>query len=98
MPKRSVHFGPKARADLDDIFAYTADEWGEARAEQYVRALNDAALSLTAHPLLGIDVGFLRHDYRRLRCDHHVLYYRIRGDRIEVVRILHERMDPVANL
>ncbi|MGI8475422.1 MAG: type II toxin-antitoxin system RelE/ParE family toxin [Thermomicrobiales bacterium] len=29
---------------------------------------------------------------------HHVLYYRIRDDVIEIVHILHERMDPMRHV
>jgi len=39
-----------------------------------------------------------RAGYRRLRIRHHIVYYREQADRIAIVRVLHERMDPDRHL
>ena len=44
---------PKARADLDGIWAYTAETWGLEQAQTYVRALNRAFNRLAKKPELG---------------------------------------------
>ena len=33
---------PRARADLDDIWAYTARRWGTDQAEDYIRLVQNA--------------------------------------------------------
>jgi toxin ParE1/3/4 len=36
--------------------------------------------------------------YRSLLVEHHLLYYRINDDEVEIMRILHERMDAARHL
>ena len=55
----------------------------------------DAAFSdLTVHPLMGRDCSDIRPGYRKYGIGKHLVFYRqIESEEIEIVRILHERMD-----
>lgn len=44
-------------------------------------------------PDLGVECTDLRAGYRRYGVGSHAIFYRLAPDRIEVVRILHQRMD-----
>lgn len=85
---------PKAAADLSDIWDYSARQWGNAQADRYVLAMRDTCKALASAQLPGHDADFIRSGYRRQACGSHVLFYRIAGNGdVEIIRILHQRMD-----
>jgi toxin ParE1/3/4 len=84
---------PRAQADLNEIWGYTEDRWGVAQAETYTRALWQRIETVAAQPSMGEDCSDIRTGYRKISCGSHVLFYRLTADGIDVVRILHERMD-----
>lgn len=85
---------PAARQDLEDIWSYSEYQWGEKPADDYIRQLNDGFNLLAETPEAGPDCSDIRPGYRKYQVARHVIFYRItsEGD-IEIVRILHERMD-----
>jgi toxin ParE1/3/4 len=84
---------PRALSDLEGIWDYTAESWGAAQAELYVRQLSSTMASLAERPLMVRACPELREGYYRHRSGAHVLFYRLTEDGIDVVRILHQRMD-----
>lgn len=87
-----------AGADLDDIYVYSFETFGEARADAYFLSLRDALQTLAEKPRMGRDTsalydGLLRHHHAR-----HVVYYLIEDDGIFVVRVLHDAMDAPRHL
>ncbi|MFI2589850.1 type II toxin-antitoxin system RelE/ParE family toxin [Rhodococcus erythropolis] len=85
---------PAARADLEEIWDYTAWQWGLEQAEAYVRGIQHAIERTAADPSVGRDCEEIRPGYRRLAAGSHTLYYRLtEDDVVDVVRILHQRMD-----
>ena len=86
-------FLPRAQLDLEDIWDYSAAHWGTERAERYIRQLWQHAEEIAAQPRLGQSCDGTREGYRKYRAGSHVLFYRSGDGGIEIVRILHERMD-----
>lgn len=85
----------KAVADLKDIGRYTQSRWGREQRNKYLGELNESFLALARDPAKGKDSGHIRQGYRRYFVGRHVIYYRyLAAGRIEIVRILHDRMDP----
>lgn len=84
---------PRAQSDLDEIWDYTADNWGLDQAETYTRQLWNDITTVAAHPTLGRECSEVRQGYRKHPSGSHVLFYRSAPDGIEIVRILHKRMD-----
>jgi toxin ParE1/3/4 len=84
---------PRAHADLDEIWNYTADRWGLEQAETYIRQLWKDIQTVVDNPSLGQECADVRPGYRKYPSGSHVLFYRLTDDGIDVVRILHERMD-----
>ncbi|KPF78834.1 plasmid stabilization protein ParE [alpha proteobacterium AAP81b] len=89
---------PLARADLDDIWDYTARRWDEAQAETYLRLIQAAIDAVAANPKLGRPYDEVRTGYRRRRAGSHLIFYREVADAIDVVRVLHEKMDIASHL
>jgi toxin ParE1/3/4 len=84
---------PRARLDIADIWDYTAEHWGVDQAEEYVRMLQQTIETLTRERYKGRSIEDVRSEYRKYPAGSHVIFYRMKGEHIEVVRILHRRMD-----
>ena len=92
--------GDVAGRQLDDIYSYTRERWGEAQAERYIRgmfeqfqAIADRRVSWRAIPAeFGVE-GYLRRHKR------HVIYWKVLVDgAVGVVTVLHERMHQIERL
>lgn len=44
---------PKAIADLEDIWDYTVEAWGEEQAERYLRSINECFRKIADNPSIG---------------------------------------------
>jgi toxin ParE1/3/4 len=89
---------PAALRDLEGIWQYTVERWGVEQAEHYVDLLNAAFEGLAQAPRSAPACDHIRPGYRRQSVERHVVYYRIEGKSVTVVRVLHDRMDAVRHL
>ncbi len=90
----SFYLTNAARADLKEIGRYTKKQWGAPQRVKYLTMLDGCFQDLAAKPLTGQDCSDIRSGYRKYSAGSHVIFYRqIAEDTIEVVRILHGRMD-----
>ena len=100
-----------AQIDLANILATSAERWGTDGRQRYAAVLADAMRQVADEPegpltkkrtelRSGIRSFHVR--YARRSADAakvHVLYYRVaREGAIEIVRVLHEKMDPSRHL
>ncbi|WP_145751213.1 type II toxin-antitoxin system RelE/ParE family toxin [Nitrospirillum amazonense] len=84
---------PAAVRDLEAIWDYTESRWGVGQAETYLRQLWHHLRMLAAQPDLGRSCDEVRPGYYKYPAGSHLLFYRTTAAGIEVVRVLHERMD-----
>lgn len=89
---------PLAEDDLLDIWQYSYHKWGADKAVEYLMQLDAGMQGLTSNPMLGKSQDAVRRDYRSIQINRHVIYYRLQGDIIDIVRLLHERMIPTKHL
>jgi toxin ParE1/3/4 len=90
---------PAAQADPAEIWSYSFENWGAAQADRYVNGIRDACAELTGNPTRGRAVDDIRPGYRKLAVGSHVLFYRVADSGlIDVIRILHRRMDAEGRL
>ena len=91
----SYDLSNKARSDLHDIWLYTLDKWSLEQADNYINLLYEEIGHLSLNPILGIDRSRYRTGYKSFQVKSHVIFYREHSTEadIEVVRILHKRMD-----
>jgi toxin ParE1/3/4 len=84
----------KAIADLKEFGYYTQSRWSYEQRNMYLTMLDACFNQLAANPLKGKDCGNIRSGYRKHPAGRHIIFYRpLSKDTIEIVRILHERMD-----
>jgi len=89
----------KARADLKSIAAYTQRKWGKEQRKIYARQFDDTFKMLSETPSAGNKCDFIKQGYRKCPVTSHMVFYRSKSQsEIEIVRILHKRMDARSSL
>ena len=84
---------PAAQADIASIRKYTTQRWGRAQTEKYSVRLRERLRWLADNPLLGKARDEVKESYRSFHEGSHVIFYRMAGDDIEIIGILHQSMD-----
>jgi toxin ParE1/3/4 len=92
---RRLEFAPEADDDLRSLLADSIQTWGESQQSAYAARLSDAMDKLLSYPGLGRDRGDLQPGLWSLLAGHHVIYYTADHQEVTIIRVLHERMDPV---
>lgn len=89
-----VRLRQKAIDDLNSIWKYTFYKWSENQADKYYNLLKTACLNLENHSNLGKEYKRIELGLFGLKIGKHIIFYQSTAQNdIEVVRILHERMD-----
>ena len=84
----------KAVSDLEDIWLYTFEKWSIEQADRYYNLIFDEIKYICKNiNAAGRSIDHVRKGYRASKVKSHNIFYRIINDTIEVIRILHERMD-----
>jgi toxin ParE1/3/4 len=94
----AYRISPRAERDLEEIWLYTEGRWSAAQADRYAGALIDMIEALAADPGLGRKIDDVRPGYRKQAAGSHFIFYRQAPPGIEVIRILHQRMNVEAHL
>lgn len=87
-----------AKRDLVEIAEYTREQWGDEQRVRYLTQHDARMRWIARNPQRGVPSDHLKPGYWRCSEGRHVIYYRILDKRVEVVRILHERMLPRRHL
>ena len=97
--KSGFVFSPKAQDDLGAIWDYTIQRWGADQAERYVRDIHNVVLGLADGTKPSQPIDDIRAGYRKALIGAHLLLFRIEDTGvINIVRILHSRMDAERHL
>jgi toxin ParE1/3/4 len=81
------------------IAGYTLDQWGAPQRDAYISELFEAFSHLADTPEIAIKIDNIRNGYRKFPQGSHVIYFRYSSTNvIEIIRVLHKRMDAQAHL
>ena len=84
----------KAVEDLSEIWNYTYEIWSESQADRYYNDLIEICVELSKKQSLGKSYAEIRNEILGFTFNKHIIFYRvINPNEIEIVRILHGRMD-----
>lgn len=83
---------PKAEADLIDIWLYVAEDQ-PVNADRLLDRLNEAALLIAETPDMGVDRPRLCQNLKSFSVGNYILYYRIKADALELIRVLSASRD-----
>ncbi|MEW8346980.1 MAG: type II toxin-antitoxin system RelE/ParE family toxin [Candidatus Thiodiazotropha taylori] len=83
-----------ARSDLKGIAKYTEQMWNREQRNSYLTELDQAFHRLAENTELGKACDHIRSGYRVFPVGSHLVFYkRSTGNVIEIIRVLHKRMD-----
>jgi len=89
----SYKINDKAKMDLDGIWDYTVEKWSYEQATRYFNLLLNEIEKITQNPTLGRAYVHVENCRRYKVKSHYIFYEIISDDHVEILRILHERMD-----
>ncbi|MGB0505474.1 MAG: type II toxin-antitoxin system RelE/ParE family toxin [Pikeienuella sp.] len=84
---------PKAREDLLQIGRYTQQTWGVTQRLRYLDTIDTAFRAIANNPTLGQNRSALRPNLLSWPCQSHLIFFRVGNGKIEILRILQQRMD-----
>jgi toxin ParE1/3/4 len=84
----------KAVDDLSKIWEYTLEVWSENQADKYYELLISNCQEIADNPHLGKSYDGITQSLLGMKTNRHIIFYRTLNENyIEIIRILHERMD-----
>ena len=84
----------KALEDINNIWIYTAENWSAEQANRYYDLIYDEIEYIVKNFEMARDFGKIRKSYRYSKVKSHLIFFKKdKMNEIEVVRVLHERMD-----
>lgn len=94
------YLSKEAQEDLENIWLYTLEHWSVEQADRYLNIIMDEIEHVSANPSIGKDYGRLRKGYYRVLIKSHIIFYRNKKSEsaIEIIRILHQKMDIESHL
>ena len=91
-------FSQRSSADLENIVSYTLGNWGSKQAISYIDGLKNLTQSLTDAPSLGKLYNDRHTGLHGFVYESHIIYYIEAEHGITIVRVLHQRMNPLLHL
>ena len=84
----------KALEDINNIWIYTAENWSVEQADRYYNLIIDEIEYIVNNLEMARDFGKIRKSYSYSKVKSHLIFFKKgKANEIEVVRVLHERMD-----
>lgn len=85
----------EANLDLENIWLYTSENWSREQADRYINLIIEEIEYLAENPQAGQNSDYIRKGYYRSQIKSHFIFYKNNPkiNKIEVIRILHKRMD-----
>ncbi len=83
----------KAYGDLESIARYTQTTWGVEQRKAYLSRLDQSFHLIAENVWIGKDCDHIREGYCSHAVGRHLVFYRVEGEAVTIVRILHQSMD-----
>jgi toxin ParE1/3/4 len=92
-------FRQEAIDDLNNIWRYTFVKWSEKQADKYYETLKFGCKQIVDNPSLGKKYDTINSNLLGLKISKHIIFYQcVNEHEVEIIRILHERMDRLSRL
>lgn len=96
---KRFRFSDAADSDLRKIAEETLQRWGHAQRDSYLTEFFEAFERLAETPDIAMQMDGVRKGYRKFPQGSHVIFFRKSEiHSIEIIRVLHKRMDVEAQL
>jgi toxin ParE1/3/4 len=91
--KPAILWSPEAVADIDHLWDYYVQAAGRGTADRILREIAKAVAVIDDFPLAGRARDEVRPGLRSLAAAPQIVFYRLKDDRPEIVRVLDGRRD-----
>ena len=92
---RKLRLTLAAKGHLKSIWQYTFETWGEHKADAYLMEIEEKLNMLAENPNLGRGRPDVKANYYSPELNKHVVFYLFDEQHVDVIGVLHERMDVV---
>ena len=93
---RNVRLTLSAKGQLKSIWQYTFEIWGEQKADAYLTEIEEKLNMLAENPSLGRGRPDIKASYYSIKVNKHIVFYLFDERHVDVIGVLHERMDVLA--
>ena len=94
MSTTKYRISKQAIEDLNAIWIYTLRKWSKKQADRYYDLIIEEIEFIADNYLIGKPSEQTRKNYRVTKIKSHLIFYRkFENEIVEIVRILHQRMD-----
>lgn len=84
----------KALEDINKIWIYTVENWSLEQADRYYNLIVDEIEYIAKNFEMARDFGSIRKSYRFSKVKSHLVFFKKnKNNEIEVIRVLHEKMN-----
>lgn len=95
---KSLIFSNRAVRDLDQIWDFTEERWDVDQADHYLLYLDSVFQSIALGRVVARSAEDIHPGYRKVAAGSHVVYFKEDEFEVEIIRVLHERMDRSSHL
>ncbi len=90
----TLQISNEAQSDLTEIWEYTYETWSLSQADTYYSILIEGINAIVKEPNIGRSYENVKSGYFGYKVKSHIIFYKIkRREIMQVIRILHQRMD-----
>lgn len=82
-----------ALEDLNNIWNYTLEQWSKEQANKYYNEIFSAIGKICENKDAGKPIDEIKKGHRRINVKSHMILYKVKGNKIYIDRILHQKMD-----
>ena len=84
----------KANEDLEKIWLYTYENWSQKQADRYYNLILNEIEYIAINFESGKSIENIRKCYRCSKVKSHLIFYKkSKKNTVEIIRVLHQRMD-----
>jgi len=84
----------KANEDIEKIWLYTYENWSLEQADRYYNLILDEIEFIAENFESGKLVDYIKKGYRATLVKSHIIFYKkSRRNIVEIIRVLHQKMD-----
>ncbi|WP_202306525.1 type II toxin-antitoxin system RelE/ParE family toxin [Dryocola clanedunensis] len=94
---KTVELTPKAAEDMESIWLYSYDRYGETKADEYIDRISMVLKMLISHEI-GASRPELGKNIFSIPAEQHVIFFVSHCSRITVIRILSHAQDALRHL
>ena len=82
-----------ALKDLDNIWEYTVKQWSKEQANKYDNEIFSVTNKICQNSDSGQPIDEIKKGHQRTNVKYHIIIYKVKGTKVYIDRILHQKMD-----